>query len=100
MKLYPIILAGGSGTRLWAVALGEAAALHGKLVVFGVEPRWAETGYGYIERAGDLAMAPGCHEVASFVEKPELEIAARFADSGRHYWNSGIFLFGAGTYLE
>jgi len=83
-----------------AVAVGEAAALHGQLVVFGVEPRWAETGYGYIERADDLPLAPGCHRVASFVEKPELEIATRLAASGRHYWNSGIFLFGAAAYLE
>jgi mannose-1-phosphate guanylyltransferase/mannose-6-phosphate isomerase len=83
-----------------AVESGLGAASQGRLVVFGVEPRWAETGYGYIERAGDLVTAPGCHEVASFVEKPELEIATRLAASGRHYWNSGIFLFGAATYLE
>jgi mannose-1-phosphate guanylyltransferase/mannose-6-phosphate isomerase len=83
-----------------AVESGLAAASQGRLVVFGVEPRWAETGYGYIERSGDLVAAPGCHEVASFVEKPELEIATRLAASGRHYWNSGIFLFGAATYLE
>jgi mannose-1-phosphate guanylyltransferase/mannose-6-phosphate isomerase len=83
-----------------AVELGEAAAAQARLVVFGVVPRWAETGYGYIERGGDLVTAPGCFQVSSFVEKPELEIATRLADSGRHYWNSGIFLFGAATYLE
>ena len=83
-----------------AVETGEAAARLGHLVVFGVEPRWAETGYGYIERAGDLAQAPGTFQVASFVEKPELEIATRLAASGRHHWNSGIFLFGAAAYLE
>ncbi len=83
-----------------AVETGGAAAAQGRLMVFGVIPRWAETGYGYIERGGDLVSAPGCFEVTSFVEKPELEIATRLADSGRHYWNSGIFLFGAATYLE
>ncbi|HXN15378.1 MAG TPA: mannose-1-phosphate guanylyltransferase/mannose-6-phosphate isomerase [Usitatibacter sp.] len=83
-----------------AVQTGELAAAQGHLVVFGVEPRWPETGYGYIERAGDLPSAPGCYHVASFVEKPELEIATRLAASGRHHWNSGIFLFGAGAYLE
>jgi mannose-1-phosphate guanylyltransferase / mannose-6-phosphate isomerase len=83
-----------------AVETGSGAASQGRLVVFGLAPRWAETGYGYIERGADLASAPGCFDVASFVEKPELEIATRFADSGRHYWNSGIFLFGAATYLE
>jgi len=83
-----------------AIARGARAAALEHLVVFGVEPRWPETGYGYIERADDLAQAPGCHRVASFVEKPELEIATRLASSGRHYWNSGIFLFSARTYLD
>ncbi len=83
-----------------AVQAGEAAAAQGRLVVFGVVPRWPETGYGYIERGADLAQAPGSFDVTSFVEKPELEIATRLADSGRHYWNSGIFLFGAASYLE
>ncbi len=83
-----------------AVAAGEAAAAAGNLVVFGIEPRWAETGYGYIERGDDLPSAPGCFRVAAFVEKPELEIATRLAESGRHYWNSGMFLFGARTYLD
>ncbi|HXS53254.1 MAG TPA: mannose-1-phosphate guanylyltransferase/mannose-6-phosphate isomerase [Usitatibacter sp.] len=83
-----------------AVATGLAAAATGRLVVFGIEPRWVETGYGYVERAGPLADAPGCHDVASFVEKPELEIAERLAASGRHSWNSGIFLLSAHAYLE
>ena len=83
-----------------AVETALAAALQGNLMVFGIEPRWPETGYGYIERGPDLVRAPGCHQVASFVEKPELEIATRFVESGRHYWNSGMFLFSAARYLE
>jgi mannose-1-phosphate guanylyltransferase / mannose-6-phosphate isomerase len=83
-----------------AVEMAGEAAMQGRLMVFGVEPRWAETGYGYIERGNDLVSAPGCYDVASFVEKPELEIATRLAQSGRHYWNSGIFLFGAAAYIE
>jgi mannose-1-phosphate guanylyltransferase/mannose-6-phosphate isomerase len=83
-----------------AVETATAAAAQGQLMVFGIEPRWPETGYGYIERGADLPSAPGCHEVASFVEKPELEIATRFLESGRHYWNSGVFLFSAARYLE
>ena len=83
-----------------AVAAGELAATQGHLVVFGIEPRWAETGYGYVERGEDLPTAPGCHRVATFVEKPELEIAQRMIQSGRHYWNSGMFLFGVRPYLD
>jgi mannose-1-phosphate guanylyltransferase/mannose-6-phosphate isomerase len=82
-----------------AVAMGMAAAQRGRLVVFGIEPRWPETGYGYIERADPLPDAAGCFHVASFVEKPELEIATRLAGSGRHSWNAGIFLLGAAAYL-
>jgi mannose-1-phosphate guanylyltransferase / mannose-6-phosphate isomerase len=81
------------------VERGEIAARQGKLVIFGVEPRWAETGYGYIERGADLETAEGCFHVAAFVEKPELEIATRLVASGRHYWNSGLFLFGAHAFL-
>jgi mannose-1-phosphate guanylyltransferase/mannose-6-phosphate isomerase len=83
-----------------AVRAGEAAIAAGHLVVFGIEPRWPETGYGYIERGPELASAPGCFRVATFVEKPELEIATRLVASGRHYWNSGMFLFGARAFLD
>jgi mannose-1-phosphate guanylyltransferase / mannose-6-phosphate isomerase len=83
-----------------AVRTGEAAAASGHLVVFGIEPRWAETGYGYIERGEPLAQAPGCHAVSAFVEKPEYEIAARLAQSGRHYWNAGMFLFHVKTFID
>ncbi|HUQ27206.1 MAG TPA: mannose-1-phosphate guanylyltransferase/mannose-6-phosphate isomerase [Usitatibacter sp.] len=83
-----------------AVETAQTAAAQGHLMVFGIEPRWPETGYGYIERGSDVITAPGCHQVASFVEKPELEIATRLAESGRHYWNSGMFLFSAARYLE
>jgi mannose-1-phosphate guanylyltransferase/mannose-6-phosphate isomerase len=80
------------------VALGAEAARRGRFVVFGLDPRWPETGYGYIER-GEALEIPGCHHVASFIEKPEVEIARTLAASGRHYWNSGIFLFSARHFL-
>jgi mannose-1-phosphate guanylyltransferase/mannose-6-phosphate isomerase len=82
------------------VAAGAAAASAQWLVVFGIEPRWPETGYGYIERGAALAPPlAGCYHVAQFVEKPEIEIARRHVASGRHYWNSGIFLFGAARFV-
>jgi mannose-1-phosphate guanylyltransferase/mannose-6-phosphate isomerase len=82
------------------VERGMAAARDGKLVIFGIEPRWAETGYGYIERGDALETAEGCFRVTAFVEKPELEIANRLVSSGRHFWNSGLFLFGARAFLD
>jgi mannose-1-phosphate guanylyltransferase / mannose-6-phosphate isomerase len=89
-----------AGAFAQAVRAGGPAARAGRLVVFGVEPRWAETGYGYIERGDALAAAPGCFEVSSFVEKPEREIAERLVSGGRHCWNSGMFLFAARTFVD
>ena len=83
-----------------AIETGLRAARLKNLVVFGVEARWPETGYGYVERGEPIAGAEGCYQVASFVEKPELEIATKLVASGVHSWNSGIFLFPASTYLE
>ena len=83
-----------------AVARGVPAAEAGRLVVFGIEATSPETGYGYIERGAPLDLADGCYHVSSFIEKPELEIARRLIASGRHYWNSGIFLFGAARFVE
>ncbi|EJE9249212.1 mannose-1-phosphate guanylyltransferase/mannose-6-phosphate isomerase, partial [Salmonella enterica] len=74
----------------------------GKLVTFGIVPDLPETGYGYIRR-GDVV--PGAtdavaFEVAQFVEKPGLKTAQAYVASGDYYWNSGMFLFRAGRYLE
>lgn len=82
-----------------AVELGETALQMQHLVVFGLPPASPETGYGYIERGESLPGVPECHRVASFIEKPEREIAQHFTQSGRHYWNSGIFLFGAAQFM-
>lgn len=76
-----------------AIPLAEA----GKLVTFGIVPRQAHTGYGYIKR-GD-ALGEG-FEVDEFVEKPSLAIANEYVSSGEYYWNSGMFLFRASRYIE
>jgi mannose-1-phosphate guanylyltransferase/mannose-6-phosphate isomerase len=82
-----------------AVTAALPAAQAGLLVTFGVVPRWAETGYGYIERGEALPAAPGAYRVARFLEKPNEETAQRFLASGSHYWNSGMFLFQARSFL-
>lgn len=76
-----------------AIPLAQA----GKLVTFGIQPERAETGYGYIKKG--LALDAG-FEVEQFVEKPTLEVAKQFLESGEYVWNSGMFLFRAGSYLE
>jgi mannose-1-phosphate guanylyltransferase/mannose-6-phosphate isomerase len=83
-----------------AVAAAAEAAQKGELVLFGISPRTPETGFGYIER-GEAMGSPGkCFRVAGFFEKPNLETANTYVASGRHYWNSGMFLFRADTYLR
>ncbi|MFM9709531.1 sugar phosphate nucleotidyltransferase, partial [Streptomyces galilaeus] len=69
------------------------AAEQGKLVTFGIVPNAPETGYGYIQRgAGDDS---GVYKIARFVEKPSLERAQQFLQSGDYLWNSGMFMFRA-----
>ena len=82
-----------------ALAAAVAAARAGHVVTFGMRPTAAETGYGYIEVGEPLAGLPGVHDLARFVEKPEAATAAKLAASGRHLWNSGMFVFTARTLL-
>lgn len=81
-----------------AVAIGAQAAREGRLVTFGVLPDRPETGYGYIE-AGVAYGSGGACEVARFVEKPDLATAETYLAGGRHWWNSGMFMFTAERYL-
>jgi len=83
---------------LAAVEQGLGAAAAGYLVTFGVVPTGPETGYGYI-RGGSEA-APGVLKLDRFVEKPDVKTAQGYLAEGDYYWNSGMFLLRAGTYLE
>jgi mannose-1-phosphate guanylyltransferase / mannose-6-phosphate isomerase len=80
-----------------AVAIGLRAAEQGRLVTFGVVPDRPETGYGYIRRERGDGPA---YAVAEFVEKPDYQTAVRYVQSGEYYWNSGMFMFRARTWLE
>ena len=73
----------------------EIAAAGENIVVLGIEPSRAETGYGYIE-VGSLASGNARH-VLRFTEKPNAERAAEFVRSGNFYWNSGMFLWSTKT---
>ncbi len=81
-----------------AVIQAGQLAEKGYLVTFGIVPTAAETGYGYIKRSDEnIADA---FKVAEFVEKPDVAVAERYVSSGQYYWNSGMFAFKAGHYLE
>ena len=75
-----------------AVAQAERLASQGRLVTFGIKPSSPNTGYGYIEARGN--------DVVRFVEKPSLEVAKSYVESGAFFWNSGMFCFQAGAILR
>ncbi len=77
------------------------AAEQGRIAVLGIEPRWAETGYGYIEfpkgvEPGSLSPYP----VRRFCEKPDLKTATKFVKARDFYWNAGMFFWKTSTLLD
>jgi mannose-1-phosphate guanylyltransferase/mannose-6-phosphate isomerase len=82
-----------------ALLAAATAARAGYFVTFGMKPTTAETGYGYIELGEPVPDLPGVHALRRFVEKPDAATAATLAFSGRHLWNSGMFVFTAATLL-
>jgi len=76
-----------------AIPLAEA----GKLVTFGIVPREAHTGYGYIKKGNQDGSG---FVVEKFVEKPSSVVAEEYLNSGDYFWNSGMFLFKASRYIE
>src|SRR5690606_27067110 len=84
-----------------AVVEGAVLAANGRLVTFGIVPASAETGYGYIQRGAVISGYEGsARMVQRFVEKPDRDTARGYVESGEYYWNSGMFMFTAGRFLE
>lgn len=90
---------GDQAAFLRALHTGIVSASKGKLVVFGVVPVAAETGYGYIRR-GNVIADSSVYDVDEFIEKPDQATAERYLEQGDYYWNSGMFMFRASRYLE
>lgn len=87
--------AGFQKTLTTAVA---AARQTGELVTIGIQPTWACPGFGYIECGGAQALreisgGPAVHEVRSFREKPDAELAEQFLRQGNFRWNAGMFIW-------
>ena len=81
-----------------AIKIAHKLAENNKLVTFGIIPKSAETGYGYIEiEKKDKAEY---FDIKSFVEKPNQKNAINFLNSGNYLWNSGMFMFNASIYLS
>ena len=80
-------------------ALKGAAA--GNLIVVGIQPRWPETGYGYVEFPdGTMGGSDGIAPVQRFHEKPELAKAEMYVAAGNFFWNSGMFFWRTDVLLE
>jgi mannose-1-phosphate guanylyltransferase/mannose-6-phosphate isomerase len=82
---------------LEAVNDASAAAAAGSIVTFGIKPTSPETGFGYIKTSGT---GGGWLMVDSFVEKPGLDAAKNYMESGDYYWNGGIFCFSIGSMVK
>lgn len=74
------------------------AALDGKIVTIGIKPSHPETGFGYIRKGDALPGIAGVWQIDAFVEKPDLETAKTYVESGDYMWNSGMFMFSGATY--
>lgn len=85
-----------------ALQAAAQVAEEGRLVTLGIQPNHPATGYGYIERAERLGEVGGLkvYRVEKFAEKPDLATAQAFIESGRYYWNSGMFVWKVATILR
>ncbi len=92
--------------QAFRAAVEQAAALVAerprRLALFGVRPDHPSTGFGYIERGEPLdgAATAGAYRVAGFREKPDAATAQGYVESGRFYWNCGIFVWKAAAILD
>jgi mannose-1-phosphate guanylyltransferase/mannose-6-phosphate isomerase len=84
----------------WGAA--EEAADLGYIALFGMQPTEPATGYGYIQAGAPIAVGSGAsvRQVGRFVEKPGLDMARRFLAEGGYFWNGGMFVFRADTFMQ
>ncbi len=84
-----------------AVRRASTIAATGKLVLFGIQPAGPHTGYGYIKAGGNLdGFEHAALKVDGFTEKPNTAKATEYLAAGNYFWNSGIFVLHARTFLE
>lgn len=74
----------------------DFAARHDALMTVGIKPTRPDTGYGYIQVSDNSLIS----KVKCFTEKPDLELAQVFLQSGEFFWNSGIFIWKVGSIIE
>ncbi|MEM7349341.1 MAG: sugar phosphate nucleotidyltransferase [Acidobacteriota bacterium] len=92
--------ADAAGFRQTLAAASAVVERADRVLALGVTPRWAETGYGYLELGESLDEATDLRQVVRFTEKPDAPTAQRYYAGGNHLWNAGIFLFRGTTLLH
>lgn len=88
-----------NNSELFRKTVDEAQKLakEGYIVTIGVKPTNAGTGFGYIKKGQKMENG---YKVDCFKEKPDLKTAQEYLENGDYYWNSGIFVFSASTFME
>jgi mannose-1-phosphate guanylyltransferase len=86
-------------THAFQVA-GDQSKKHGRITLVGIEPTHPSTLFGYIEKGNVLDTEAYSHEVKQFKEKPDLEVAKKFFDSGRYLWNGGYLVGSVHVFTE
>lgn len=84
------------------LAAAKLAAKEDTLITIGIKPTYPEQGYGYIQRNSKVIEQDGqkIYSVKTFAEKPNIETARRFINSGDFYWNAGIFIWSTKAILN
>lgn len=78
----------------------EISRRESEIALIGIEPTYAATGFGYIERDGEIEGNGNVHNVESFKEKPDFNTAKEYVNSGRYLWNCGYFVGSVNTFLQ
>jgi mannose-1-phosphate guanylyltransferase len=79
---------------------GEASKRHNTIALIGIEPTFPATGFGYIERDGEVESGISVYNVESFKEKPDFNTAKRYVASGRYLWNCGYFVGSVNAFVH
>jgi mannose-1-phosphate guanylyltransferase len=95
------VIRGAEAYRSAVRRAATVAGTSGELVTIGLPPRYAATGFGYIE-AGDPEKVDGevAFRVRRFTEKPPAAVAEQYVASGRHYWNLNMFCWRCESFVE
>ena len=79
---------------------GKVSNDNKEITLIGIEPTFAATGFGYIERDGVIDAGAGVYNVESFKEKPDFDTATKYLKSGNYLWNCGYFVGSVNTFLN